>query len=470
MTLAAGKLTPVGDFGEDIVGGLAERLRAEVTGPVLEPGDEGFTEELAGFNTAVVHSPALAVGITSEADAVAVVRAAAETGTPVRVLATGHGVPIPVTDGILVTTSRLAGVTVDPDEKMAQINAGCVWADVVTAAAEHGLAPITGASDVVGCIGYTLGGGLGPLARTYGFSSDWARGFRVVTGAGEVVTATATEHPDLFWALRGGKGGFGIVTSMDFGLVELTTLYGGSVFFDAEHIAPVLTAWADWTTTLPEAANSSVVVLRLPPLDFIPEPLRGKTVLNVRFAFVGDVAEGKRLFQPIRDAGTTLIDAVGEMPASDIALIHNDPKDPTASWDRGVMLTGFGSGFVEAFLDAAGPDRQLPLVAIELRHLGGATQRDVPEGSAVGGRGAAGTLMMIGVPDPGLFEQVLPATADGVLAKLGPWISAETTVNFAGAFAVPGSYRGSWPADTFTRLAEVRATYDPEKVFPYGPG
>ncbi len=447
---------------------LIERLRGEVAGPVLAPGDDGFADEVSGFNLAVTHSPELVVGITSEADAEAIVRAAAQSGTPVRVLATGHGLPIPVTDGILVTTSRLKGVTVDPETKVAHINAGSVWGEVISAGAEHGLAPITGASDVVGCIGYTLGGGLGPLARTYGFSSDWARGFRVVT-AGGVVTASATENADLFWALRGGKGGFGIVTAMDFELVELSTLYGGSVFFDADQIAPVLSAWAEWTATPPETANSSVVILRLPPLEFIPAPLRGKTVLSVRFAFVGDAAEGQQLFQPIRDAGPTLIDTVGEMPASDIALIHNDPKDPTPSWDRGLMLTGVDADFVAAFLDAVGPAQQVPLVAVEIRHLGGATERDVPEGSAVGGRGGAYTLTMIGVPDPSLFEMVLPATVDGVLAKLKPWISAETTVNFAGGFALPGSYEGSWPASTFARLAELRTTYDPNKLFPYGP-
>jgi hypothetical protein len=290
----------------------------------------------------------------------------------------------------------------------------------------------------------------------------------VVTAAGPV-TASATENPDLFWALRGGKGGFGIVTSMDFELAELSTLYGGSVFFDAEHIAPVLSTWTEWTKTLPESANSSVVILRLPPLEFIPEPLRGQTVLSVRFAYVGDVAEGKQLFQPIRDAGTTLIDAVGEMPASDIPLIHNDPKDPTPSWDRGMMLDELDADFVAAFLEAAGPDQQLPLIAVEIRHLGGATERDVPEGSAVGGRGGAYTLTLIGVPDPSLFEKVLPATVDGLIAKLEPWISAETTVNFAGGFALPGSYEASWPADTFARLGEVRATYDPDSLFPFGP-
>jgi FAD/FMN-containing dehydrogenase len=448
---------------------LITRLRSEVAGPVLTPGDEGYAEELSGFNLAVTHAPDVVVGLTSEDDAVAVVRAAAETGTPVRVLATGHGIPNPIQGGIVVTTTRMTGVSVDADAQVAHIAAGSRWAEVVAAAAPHGLTPVTGASDVVGCIGYTLGGGLGPLARTYGFSSDWARSFRIVTGAGELVTASASENPDLFWALRGGKGGFGIVTAMDFALVELGTLYGGSVFFDAEHIAAVLGTWAGWTKTLPEAANSSVVILRLPPLEFIPEPLRGKTVLSVRFAYVGDAAQGKRLFRPIRDAGTALIDAVGEMPASDIALIHNDPKDPTPSWDRGMLLDELDAEFVTAFLDVVGPQQQVPLVAVEIRHLGGATERDVPEGSAVGGRSGACTLTMIGVPDPNLFEKVLPATVDGVLAKLAPWVCTETSVNFAGGFALPGSYEASWPADTFARLADVRAAYDPDRLFPFGP-
>ncbi|TDW21743.1 FAD-binding oxidoreductase [Kribbella kalugense] len=448
---------------------LIARLRSAVAGPVLVAGDDGYAEELSGFNLAVTHTPEIVVGLTSEADAVAVVRAAAESGTPVRVLATGHGIPNPIQDGIVVTTTRMTGVIVDAEDKVAHIPAGSRWGEVISAAAPHGLAPIAGASDAVGCIGYTLGGGLGPLARTYGFSSDWVREFRIVTGSGEAVTANVTENQDLFWALRGGKGGFGIVTSMDFELVELSTLYGGSVFFDAEYIAPVLSTWVGWTKDLPENANSSVVVLRLPPLEFIPEPLRGKTVINVRFAYVGEAVAGKKLFRSIRAAGTPLIDALGDMPASDIALIHNDPKDPTPSWDRGMLLEEIDAEFVAAFLDAAGPDQQIPLIAVEMRHLGGATERDVPEGTAVGGRSGAYTLTMIGVPDPSLFGQVLPATVDGILAKVEPWVSAETTVNFAGGFALPGSFKASWPDDTFARLAGVRAAYDPNKVFPYGP-
>ncbi len=192
-------------------------------------------------------------------------------------------------------------------------------------------------------------------------------------------------------------------------------------------------------------------------------------MLSVRFAYVGDPAEGKRLFEPIRDAGPTIIDAVAEMPAAEIATIHNDPTDPGPGWDRGMLLNEIDADFVSAFLGAAGPEQQVPFVAIEIRHLGGATHRDVPDGSAVGGRGGAYTLFMAGVPDPSLFTRVLPPAADALLAPLQPWISAENTINYAGGLIVPGSYEASWPAETFARLAEVRATYDPDTLFPYGP-
>jgi hypothetical protein len=448
---------------------LLDALKQTVTGPVLTANDEEFAAELAGFKTNVVHRPEVVVAITSAADAAAVVATANETGTPVRVLATGHGLPKPVTEGIVITTSRLKGVTVDPATKIAHIEAGCRWGDVIAAAAEHGLAPIAGASASVGCIGLLLGGGYGPLARTFGIASDWARRFELVTGAGEVVTASATEHPDLFWALRGGKGGFGVVTSVDVELVELSTLYGGSVFFDAPEIDTVVRTWIDWTTTLPEAATTSAVILRLPPLPFIPEPLRGKTVLSVRFAYVGDAAAGEQLLAPIRAAGAVLIDALGEIPAANIASIHNDPTDPGPSFDRGVLLDELDGDFADVFLGAVGPDQQVPLIAVELRHLGGAVRRDVPEGSAVGGRGGAYSFFFVGVPDPSLFETVLPGVAEQVLASVQKWTSAENTVNLADGFAVPGSYEACWSPETRARLDEVRSTYDPAQRFPYGP-
>ena len=449
-------------------GAMIDRLRAEVAGPVLVRGDDDYVAEVAAQNTAVVHTPDVVVGATSETDAVAAVRAAKASGLPIRVFATGHGSHKPVTDGLFVTTSRMCDLTIDAESRVAHIGAGCRWAKVVAAAAELGLAPITGSSGHVGAIGYLLGGGLGPLSRTFGFSSDLARGFRVVTAAGEVVTANATENPDLFWALRGGKGGFGIVTSMDVELVELSTLYGGSLFFAAEHIATVFLAWVDWTKTVPEAATSSVAIMRLPPLDFIPEPLRGKTVLSLRFAFVGDDADGERLFQPLRDVAPAIIDAVGPLPAAQIGLIHNDPTDPGPVFERGRMLDVIDEKFATVLLDAAGPEQNVPIMIVEVRHVGGATHRDVPEGSAVGGRCADYGLLMLGVPDPSLFEHVLPPLTHGILQALAPWIAAENNINYSGGAEGPGSYEACWPPHILTRLDQVRATYDPDGLFPFG--
>jgi FAD/FMN-containing dehydrogenase len=446
-----------------------EALASTVSGPVLARGAAEFAAEVAAQNTTVQHDPEVVVGAAAEADVVAAIRFAVANSLPVRVLATGHGSSSPVTDGVLITTSRLTELSIDPDSRIATIGAGHHWSEVVSAAAEHGLAPITGASGHVGVIGYLLGGGLGPLARTFGFSSDWVRGFRVVLADGRVVSANSVEHPELFWGLRGGKGGFGVVTSVQVELVPLTSFYGGSVFFDAEHIDSVFPVWVEWTKTVPELATSSAAILRLPPLEVIPEPLRGKTVLSIRFAFVGNPDEGARVFQPIRDAAPILVDVLAEMPAAQVSLIHNDPVEPGPAWDRGTMLTQIDAEFASTLLASVGGSAQVPFVLVELRHLGGATRRDVPGGSAVGGRSADYGIIFIGVPDPSLFGTVLPGVADGILASLAPWASPEINVNYAGGFAVPGSYQASWPAETFARLAEVRAQYDPNGVFPYGP-
>jgi hypothetical protein len=442
-------------------------LVSTISGPVLQRGDAALPAEVAAQNTAVVHDPEVAVGAAGEADVAAAVRFAVANSLPVHVLATGHGSAVPVSGGVIITTSRLTGLSIDPEEAVAAVGAGHRWESVVAAAAEHDLAPITGASGNVGCIGYTLGGGVGPLARTFGFSSDYARSFRVVTADGDVVTASADEHPDLFWALRGGKGGFGVVTSMEFGLVRLPSLFGGSLFYEEGDIPAVLRAWAAFTESAPEEATSSVAVIRFPPLDFIPEPLRGKTVVTVRFAFIGDPAEGERVFQPLRDAAPAFFGRVGEMPAAEISSIHNDPTDPGPSWDRGMLLSGIDDDFVTRFLEIFGPGREVPMIVAELRHLGGATARDVPGGSAVGGRSGAYSFVMIGAPDPSLFETVLPPVADGITAQLSTWVSPETNINFAGGLSVPGSFEASWPSATFERLSEVRRTYDPTVVFPY---
>ena len=449
-------------------------LRAHTSGAVLNPDDAGFADELSGFSLYYTHTPEAVVAASDATDVVQAVRFARANDLPARAFATGHGDHDTIGDGLVITTSRLDHVSIDPNTRIATIGAGTRWAPVVAAAAEHGLAPIAGSSANVGAVGYLLGGGLGPLARSHGFSSDYVRSYSVVTGTGELVEASALENPDLFWALRGGKGGLGIVTEVRVELVELPTIYGGSILFDSEHIETVVRAWADFTQSAPADVSTSIAIIRMPPIEQVPELLRGKTIAALRFVYPGAEADGERLLAPLRAVAPALLDSVGIMPMSDIALVHNDPTEPGLGWSTGVLLSRIDQDFVSTLLEDVGPERQAPLVAVELRHLGSATRRDVPETSAVGGRGAGYALSVVGTLQhptlsPADAEGAVSAAAFGLIDELAPWVSPETTINFAGKPRNAAHFASAWPAKTFARLAEVRAAYDPDGVFPYGP-
>ncbi|WP_295122104.1 FAD-binding oxidoreductase [uncultured Leifsonia sp.] len=444
------------------------RLRANVQGTVYVRGDDGLATEVACFNPAIRHDPDVVVAARSEDDVASAVRFARDNGLPVRVQATGHGAEAPIVGGLIVSTRALDTISVDAPARLVRLGAGVRWAPVIERAAEHGLAPVTGSSTSVGAVGYTLGGGLGPLARTHGFTADWVRGFRVVTAEGDIVTADANTHPELFWALRGGKGGLGIVTEMTLELVPLTTLYAGSVFFEGDAIEPAFRAWVSWAAELGEEATTSVVLLRVPDVEGAPPPLRGRTLLSVRFAYPGDSATGERLFAPIRRAAPVFLDAVAEIPTTAVATIHNDPEQGSPSWIRGFMLDDFDAADGDALMDVAGPRVQSPFLALEIRQLGGAARRDTADGTAVGGRDSGYTLSAIAA-DPATFDSAAPAAAEALARALRHRISAVTNVNWAADLTDPTTFESAWPAGVHARLTEVRASYDPDRVFAFGP-
>ncbi len=439
-------------------------LRAHVAGPVLTPQDEGFADEVASWIRTFEHTPDVAVGATSTADVVAAVKFATAHGLPVRVQATGHGSHAAITDGVFILTRRIDTVSIDPAQRLATIGAGVQWGAVVAAAAAHGLAPITGSSPVVGVVGFLLGGGVGPLVRSHGFGSDYVREFELVNADGQVVVANAQQHPELFWALRGGKGGLGVVTQVTIALVELATLYGGSLMYDSPDIEAALRAWVEYTATADPRVSTSVAILRMPDLPFIPEPVRGRTLLSLRFAYPGDTARGEELAAPLRAAAPIYIDGLSEMPASQMARIHGDPTDPSPGWNAGRMLTHVDREFATAFLEQVGVgahgESDVPFVAVEIRQLGSAAARDVPGGSAVGGRTPEFTLSIIGAPNPALFAQVIPGAAARLIAGLEQWLADETTINFLGHYDPSG-----WPAATLERLSAVQREVDPTTVF-----
>jgi FAD/FMN-containing dehydrogenase len=441
---------------------------AGLAGTVCFPGDPGYAELCAPWNVAVVTTPLAAVGVTSAEEVARVVAFASAERIPVAVQATGHGAWESLDAAILIVTRGLDEVTIHADERWARVGAGVAWQAVLDAAGEHGLGAMAGSSPTVGVVGYTTGGGHGPIARSHGLAIDRVRAFDVVTGDGVLRRATATEEPDLFWALRGGKGAVGIVTAIEFDLLALPVLYAGALFFDGEHAATVLRAWADWCPSLPPEATTSVGILQLPAMPGVPPMLAGRTTLTVRFAWTGEAAAGEAALAPIRAAAPMLMDAVGMLPFQQLARIHNDPVDPLPSHEGHAILDTFDAAAADALLAAAGPGAGSPQVLVEVRQLGGAIAQEPAVPAAFARRDAAYSLFCVGIAAPPLGEAVA-AHEVALRRAMEPWTAKGGLPNFClGADQV--RFMRAFPADVHVRLASVARTYDPNGILVAGRG
>ena len=290
---------------------------------------------------------------------------------------------------------------------------------------------------------------------------------------GRTVSATSDSEPDLFWALRGGKGGLGVVTEAQVELVALPTIYAGGLFFGQEHATEVFHTWLDWTETLSDEVTSSVCLVRFPPVEELPEVLRGKTILHVRFAYAGAEdtddarrAAGERHLAPLRGIAEPVMDTVGNISTSLTGTVHQDPPDPMPVWEQGALLDRIDHDFIDKLYAHVGPDVDVPLNAVEVRHIGGAMKTS--RGGAIGGKSADYTLVLIGRPDASLFEQDLPVLGAAVEKDVHQWYCAETNYNFSGCPKTAEDFARNWPADTFQQLSSVRERYDPQRRFPIG--
>jgi FAD/FMN-containing dehydrogenase len=433
-------------------------------GPTFRPGDDGYDTERVGFNRAVDQRPELIVGAADPADVTAAVQFAAAAGLAVAVQATGHGPAVPTDGAVLISTRRMDRVRLDPSNRTVSVDAGVRWRKVLDVTAPYGLAPLTGSSPHVGAVGYTLGGGIGPLGRRYGYAADHVRWLDVVTADGHLRRVAADRDPHLFWALRGGKGNFGVVTSMEIELMPVTRLLGGGLYYPGEAAADVLHAYREWTGTLPEEMSSSVMLIRYPADPAIPGPLQGRFVAHVRIAYSGLAEDGERWIRPLRRLGPRLADTVIEMPYRDVGSIHHDPTEPVAAYDTNSFLGELDSGAIDTIVSLAGPEADPPFV-LELRHHGGAYSRPPVVPNAVGGRDAAFTLFAASVLDPAHTERIRGAH-ELLHHKMRPWATGGTYLNFLGIGDV-GTDRvrtAFTPAD-YERLKKLKATYDPGNVF-----
>jgi hypothetical protein len=443
-------------------------LRSSVHGPVFVAGDDGMAAEVATWNVAVQHTPAVAVGATCAADVEAAVSWAVAHDLKVAVQATGHGPVRNAAGSLMITTRRMQGVAIDPDRGIARVQAGVTWHHLLEAAAEYGLAGLCGSSSDVGVVGYSLGGGMGSLGRKHGFAADHVTAVEIVTADGRLRRATAGTEPELFWAVRGGKGNLGIVTALEIRLVPVGSVYGGGIFFAGADAASVLHAFREWAPALPEEVTTSVAILRMPPMEELPPPLRGQTVVHLRYAYSGpDFDEGERLIAPMKATGTILLGFVGPILTTEMDSIHMDPVDPLPAWEKGMLLAELSADTVDSLLAVAGPQVEIPLIMVEIRLMGGALARQPEVPNAVAGRNGAYGVLVLG---PGVPElaQVVPAVGKGVLGALQPWAAPGCMLNFLGEVTGPDEVAAAYPPGVFSRLREVKTAVDPAGTFSFG--
>jgi hypothetical protein len=372
---------------------------------------------------------------------------------------TGHGSePLePLQGAMLLKTSRMRQVDIDPATRTARAEAGALWQDVTVPAGQHGLAALAGTSPNVGVTGYTLGGGIGWLARRYGLAANSVTAAEIVTLDGQFIRADADHESDLFWAVRGGGGSVGVVTALEMTLYPVRQLYAGLLFFPIQRSAQVLHAWREWTHTLPDEVTSIGRLMRFPPVPEVPEHLRGRAFVLVEAAYIGNDVTGAEMIRPLRQLGPDL-DTFAMIPAAALSQLHMDPGQPVPSQGDGEFLADVPAAAIDALLALAGPAADTPLASVEVRHLGGALARPAPGDGAQPKIDARYLMFAGGFTPTSELAAVVRAQARAVKDALTPWHAGYDYYNFA---ETPAGAHTVLPPASYRRLQLIKARYDP---------
>jgi hypothetical protein len=431
-------------------------LRNLLDGDAVAPGDVDWDEARLAWNLTVDQNPAAVVLPESAADVAATVAFAKAHGLRVAPQGTGHGAAAmgDMSDTILLKTERMRGVTIDPGKRIARAEAGTIWIEVVEAAAEHGLAALAGSSPDVGVVGYTLGGGLSWLARKHGIGANQVTAIEVVTASGDIVRTDWANEPDLFWALRGGGGSFGIVTAIEFNLFPISQVYAGILWFPVDRAAEILKSWRAWTDDLPAEMTSVGRILQFPPIPEIPEPIRGQSFVVVQTIWSGEPAEGASWIEPLRALGPVM-DTVMTIPVEELSRLHMDPEGPAPGTGDGGMLDDVDGHLIDLFVEQVVGS---PILSAEIRHLGGAVARRDSRHGAIDAWEAPYLMYAVGIaPSPEAREAVEGAVAR-LRDTLEPWEADHTYLNFAESRRKAASLFSS---ASYHRLRRIKAIVDP---------
>jgi FAD/FMN-containing dehydrogenase len=427
------------------------------------PHDPGWNDARRAWNLAVDQRPAAVAIPETVADAASVVRWARSRGLRIAPQGTGHAAAAmgSLAHTVLVKTERMRGIEIDPGARHARVEAGVLWAEVSEAAAEHGLAALAGSSPDVGVVGYTLGGGLSWLGRKYGLAANSVTAVELVDAEGELVRVDADNEPDLFWALRGGGGSFGLVTAIEFELYPMREVYAGVLFFPAARGTEVLRAWRRWIEDVPEEMTSVGRFLNFPPLPELPEHLRGGALVVVEAIYLGDERAGADLLRPLRDLGPVK-DTVATIPVEELSKVHMDPEHPVPGAGDGMLLSDFPEEAIDSLVSIAGSGSDSPLLSVEVRHLEGELARTKPENGVLGAVEARFALFAVGIAATPAMAAAVRAHVELVQAAMARWDSGRDYLNFTERRERGARFFG--PKE-FARLQAVKAHVDPDDVF-----
>jgi FAD/FMN-containing dehydrogenase len=410
----------------------------------------------------VDQQPAAVIEAATAEDVKAAVRLAAREGLRVAPQATGHGAEaLGALDGaVLLKTSALRGVEADPARGIVRAGAGAVAGDVADAAGRHRLAPALGLATTVGVTGLALGGGLGWLSRAHGLTANNVRALDVVTAAGDLLRVDARSEPELFWALRGGAGGFAIVTALELEAHPVGEVSAGMLAWPAEHALEVLEQFRRWTAEAPESLGAVFRYLALPDVEAVPAPLRGRRIVAVLAAHVGSEPDGRRLMAPLRASRDVLLDTFGPIGPADLVRFAGDPERPSPARGDAFMLDDLATGAVETIADLIVRDALAPLGAVELRLLGGALARASEGAGALAKLDGAFAVSAVGP----VLDDETPAAIDARVADLRGRLSPWTTPRALLGMAAPTDPATGFDDATWQRLQRVRDAYDPSRV------
>jgi FAD/FMN-containing dehydrogenase len=436
---------------------------------IIRPRDGGYDTRRRVWNARVDARPAAIVRAATPDDVAAVVKLAAAQDAAIAIRCGGHGLAGAGTceGGVVLDLSPMAEVRVDAAARRARVEGGATWGAVDRATAAAGLATTGTIVSAVGVGGSTLGGGLGWLMRRHGLSADNLVAADLVTADGRQLTASSNDHPDLFWALRGGGGNFGVVTAFEFTLHPVTTIVGGMLLYDGAHAADILRFYGDFTVDAPDDITSMVFLMTAPPAPFVPEDLRGRPAVAILLCCLGDADAAQRTIAPLRAFGPPAADLVQPMPYVALQGLF-DAGIPTGvpSDGRACYLDALGDDAIRVLTDAAARATS-PLSSIHVHHLGGAVARVGEHDTAFASRDAAYAINILPTWTDPASAAMHQQWGQSLLEALQPVARAGVYSNFLGDEG-PERVRAAYGGN-YARLARIKATYDPGNLFRLNP-